>query len=746
MAAPPVARTVEDVTCGICLDVWHEPTTLPCRHSFCLSCLQQWRLRNGTCPLDRNRLPEDLPGVDTALQAMTLQQFAAEAAAARIRREREPSRAEEQAEAIRQERDAAAARESLEARRALRRHFNGNRVRLDSESLDVVLALCGGVVGDAIAFLEVDQAAPAGEYVDIAEFEGNGPYVPRDYYSNPPEMVPLAPPVERSVVKTVVDTLTSNDSTFCQHLELQTEAHSVYTKTLRLLLARSIDMHHGCKARVLAAALARRDHEMVEAVLGEGAGGLLQPNTGRPDVFGLPELLRALKLLDTPRRLRRARRRLSALEAAGANANGTRTLRNTVNSLSKEAIPRGSVSGAMARWVRRIAARIPLDKLEYFALQLPGEPWRELCDLVHLNPRDVALAWFLPHAFGDGAPADCVVGACRHLGGEGRDVAEQLKRWRPPYAFVRKQGVVLSPAARLVLAEYCPMDVCLWWHHELQTAAVDSVLLRRLAAGEAPTLPYGKLMERMMYFRQLEDEAGVAEAVQAGAAQAEGGGEEPASFYQCLLPVAEASLKAMQLQLTQPVVVLGDASFSMDVAIRVSAIISSVLTALSSAQLRFFGSESTKPESPPSSAADVLDLARASKAAGQTIPAAALWEFYEAKTPVNCFVVVTDERENGKFQDMYFHQLFYKYHTEVHPAKLVFVSFLDPNSPGQMCSALEQLGIHPTQFRLDARRPDLTKLDAMIGLLSTETDAFRTGVAGEASVADAKRIVDAAPS
>ena len=53
------------------------------------------------------------------------------------------------------------------------------------------------------------------------------------------------------------------------------------------------------------------------------------------------------------------------------------------------------------------------------------------------------------------------------------------------------------------------------------------------------------------------------------------------------------------------------------------------------------------------------------------------------------------------------------------------VSFLeDPNSKGRMVRALESFGIVPLQFRLDSKRPDLTKLDSLLGLLSAETNFF----------------------
>jgi len=86
---------------------------------------------------------------------------------------------------------------------------------------------------------------------------------------------------------------------------------------------------------------------------------------------------------------------------------------------------------------------------------------------------------------------------------------------------------------------------------------------------------------------------------------------------------------------------------------------------------------------------------------------------------------VTDEIENGKFRNYFFPELFLKYYQEVYPAKLVFVSFLEnPNVKGRMVKALENMGIQVLQFRLDGKRPDLTKMDTLLGLLSSESSYF----------------------
>ena len=167
-----------------------------------------------------------------------------------------------------------------------------------------------------------------------------------------------------------------------------------------------------------------------------------------------------------------------------------------------------------------------------------------------------------------------------------------------------------------------------------------------------------------------------------------------------------------------PVAVLGDASFSMDVAIRTATILSSLMAVISDAELSFFHTEVARPERVPDTAAGCVEVAGRTKTLGQTAPAAALWEYYAARKQVRCFVVVSDEGENLKSHGHYFHELFRKYHAEVYPAKLVFVSFLEANEKGQMATASVRMGFGPIKFSFDKDRPDLTKLDALLGTLA----------------------------
>jgi hypothetical protein len=101
---------------------------------------------------------------------------------------------------------------------------------------------------------------------------------------------------------------------------------------------------------------------------------------------------------------------------------------------------------------------------------------------------------------------------------------------------------------------------------------------------------------------------------------------------------------------------------------------------LADADIFFFNNSFFAPAQKPSTIPQVLDVALNTKADGLTATACTLREFYEKKKPVKFFIMVTDEIENEPSNGTFFAQLFYRYYVEVHPARLIFVSFLeDPN-------------------------------------------------------------------
>jgi hypothetical protein len=246
------------------------------------------------------------------------------------------------------------------------------------------------------------------------------------------------------------------------------------------------------------------------------------------------------------------------------------------------------------------------------------------------------------------------------------------------------------PGAKERLAKTAPLETLIWWYHELKSPAVQRILAERIAAGEeilGSRCNYGKLMERILYFRQ-----------------------EARDLANNCLPAAEKMLRTLQSNTkctTSDIrlAVLGDASGSMEVAIKCAACLGSLLSATLRSDLLFFNETSFPPSVVPRSAKDTVNVVEETKAVGGTCMAAGLWPYYHKKEKVDLFVLVSDEGENEKFEGLDFAELLLRYQQEVSAsAKVVLVSFLPAGQKGKIEERLEQVGIPATQFRLDADR------------------------------------------
>ncbi|EJK49615.1 hypothetical protein THAOC_31492 [Thalassiosira oceanica] len=75
------AAVVTELTCGICLEDSTDPLNLPCGHTFCEGCLDEWRSRYGVdeemrtkCPMCRARIPPSKEMVKTLLSLRAMKQ------------------------------------------------------------------------------------------------------------------------------------------------------------------------------------------------------------------------------------------------------------------------------------------------------------------------------------------------------------------------------------------------------------------------------------------------------------------------------------------------------------------------------------------------------------------------------------------------------------------------------------------------------------------------------------------------
>jgi len=209
----------------------------------------------------------------------------------------------------------------------------------------------------------------------------------------------------------------------------------------------------------------------------------------------------------------------------------------------QELIQSSSVSGAFARKVKHWAKTcLTSDFLEHVMLVMPARPWQDLADLVHFNPRDFSVPYFLSDVHkdirkkqskeSDKAKGDCVVGApndsfvsrMREMAENSDDaeldelffrLAEDFPQTYLMYPFIRTQSYLMS-RPRIVedIASRMPLDMAMWYFEELQEASAmcESIIAERLKENGDITrsvkskATYGKLVDRILRFRHNPDE------------------------------------------------------------------------------------------------------------------------------------------------------------------------------------------------------------------------------------------------
>lgn len=503
-----------------------------------------------------------------------------------------------------------------------------------------------------------------------------------------------------------------------QHLAALVADRDAYFSELSVALSSGTTVNAAVRARALAAAWAVGEKLAFEDMLSQR------------ELFGVNEVLKAAQVLDAPRASRQLAGKLERVRPVGSAAKVGKLETDLTNARAEMVPPGtrrlGSVSRPFTKRVARWAASFPADTLEFFLLSFPTAPWRALADLCHLKPAHFALPYFLPACFSDDAvPADSLVGRGRRLTPE--NLAEMLvaePRFFDMYSFVRKavEPARFSVAAKRLLAARCPLGEVVWWFHELEHPDTVVVLSQRLAAGESVdnlrySMNFGKLMERLLTFT-----------------------EKGFAFSKQLLPLAEARLSTVTFPRSDVrVAVMGDASGSMEVAVKTATILGGLLSCCLSAELVFFNADVLRPSVQPRSAVDVVRVAHETRASGSTCPAAALRPFVRARTPLDLIIMVSDEEENRTSEGRDFAELFEEYRATVAPgAQVFFCSFLRPGvKMSQMQVALARRGVPSRLFPFSRDCPDLTKFDSLLATIARLAKGFTAVGAGAAAAAAA---------
>ena len=491
-----------------------------------------------------------------------------------------------------------------------------------------------------------------------------------------------------------VKNLFLSDSTLPEHYKAQDEHYQEYRTHLVLLTFKyHIDQSIIKKARILAAALLRNDTDLASFLLNKCN-------------YDLAMVLKACQILDS----RRLANQMEKVIPRIKNKRKLATRKSIIFNLQAHneglevSLTKSKAKVIITEWIRKLTP----EQLEVMAVEYPKGMWRKLLDLLHTRDDDFQLEWFNLYVWDKPVPETAIVTKFANITAE--TIVDLVREHHPAYGYLRTHcRDLITDEVISVIASYASMDII--FHHWNVFRKDSDEIVKRLVA-EGTNMPYGAMMKHL---QALDSQLSVAVE---------------------LTKIAAQRLTQYRIDIARPVVVLGDASSSMDVAIRTSSIITSVLCTLFEAKLHLFRSKDDPVINPPRNVYDVIRMGKKLIADGCTAPGASLKPFLDAKEIVKTFIIVTDELENTSAsggldlnRTEWFGPLFKRYREEVYPAKIVFVSFLPDRRDGQMVCALKalipEIESDLTQFLLDLHNPDLRKLDELLNKLTLDTTTYQ---------------------
>lgn len=469
--------------------------------------------------------------------------------------------------------------------------------------------------------------------------------------------------------------------TLVDHLKSQNENRETYIANLLLMIYKyKIKFTLQKRAHILAAALIRNDKDLYAFLFEEY----------RQDV---PLMFRTCQILDSRRYSKQLQRKMLCLKSKKKIDKIKSQIAN-LQSLGEDvemSLSKSKIEIFKREWI----AKIPSDILAKMALRYPRETWQNILNLLHVNEKEFSVPWFNNYVW-----KKCGIGGDENTKMD-IDVTFVYK-YRPSFGFVKSQMKDIPSDVINALADHEDMDII--FHNWDVFSPFSEKIVTRLKTKGTDML-YGDMMRHLQTL------------------------PKDSPIFSELCRLAQDRLQGYsRISIDKPVAVLGDASCSMDVAIRTSSVITTILCSLFDAQLHFFRSKDENIENPPRTVLEALELGEKVIARDCTSPAASLEYYYQKGEIIKTFIIVTDEEENTDSPNLHlrFAPLFQKYYQEIYPAKLVFLSFLDrPTDKGRMVPELEQLKVQVQQFKFDSSKPDLRKLDAVLNQLTMQTESFK---------------------
>lgn len=494
-----------------------------------------------------------------------------------------------------------------------------------------------------------------------------------------------------------------NESSFKDHIEIQTNNYIDYLSNFFILLCEyNTNFSIIKKARILSAAIFRNDKEFAKFLMSL-------------EIYDLPTIVKCCRILDSKRKLAQLNKKTATIKNPKKLIKHKSCIRNTelLNEGVHIALTKSKIKFIRDNWIMKRTS----SELEHMALMFPTDQWNLLLCLLHLKPSDLSLSWFASYIIDGLIPENSLIGIHNQITSD--NIKQIVVTHKLPYNCLKMTcDNLLTIDVKHIILSYTDTNLILKHIEDFNDEKSLEILYGKLATEEL-NMPYGELMKRIQMLKETNAFPNILSKLLEIA-------ENKLSRYHILLNSFATSSK----EIGQSIVVLGDASASMDMAIKTSSIITSILVKLWNAKMHLFRGIDEPITETPTNVRDVIDMMDKFKANGTTAPSASLYPYYDKKEIVTRFILVTDEEENYDYDGTnddkkFFAELFKKYREDVYPAKLTFISFLENNKDGQMVSHLKSvipdITKDITQFRLSRKNPDLRKLDELLNVLSMET-------------------------
>lgn len=495
-----------------------------------------------------------------------------------------------------------------------------------------------------------------------------------------------------------------NDSPLAIHIDAQTNNYNKYVVHLILLTHKyKLSFTPIKKARMLVSSIQRNDHILSQYLI---------------SLCELPTIIRVCKILDSKRNAKKLTKRMEKTTNPKKKAM-YKSILNNLAELHEDlslSLTKSKIKFLKRNWIDKITE----EELNNLLLNNCDDSFKKIIDLFHLKPTDFPIDWFTSYIYTNEYPEGCIIDQCNKINKE--NILDTINRYKIPSTYILKNHrKLIDDNVKTALCTFDSISTILnqWNDLSLSVHHVNILTERINNDTKELNIPYGELIKKIQTIKVVNDSI----------------------FYNMLLNIANTKLLSYSLHMDSPIVVLGDASPSMGVAIKTSNIIASILCSICNAKLHFFRSKDEYIENPPKNVQEVLELSKICKTGGMTAPCASFYPYYKKREIVKTFIIVTDEEENTGYDgkscrinsDRAFSHIFKKYWKKVYHPKLIFVSFINGNKDGPMVKeikkVLPEIENSLVQFRLNPKKPDLRKLDLLLSTLSIDSDHYNDEVA-----------------